>query len=664
MLIKYKIRKALIVRTIITIVLALMLTSLQAVAIVPGLSGRGIHLPLTKQQVSGGPSIKAVDYTANGFNAWPPHGGWMINPVSGSGAWKQGSLEMGSGVSPDSGCEGTLNFAEFDSWDYSVGVTGDIISPQVTLPNPADSCSLSFYVWNHSYSVPDYNFDSLLVQITTDGGGNWSNMTAIAGDIDSWTLMAFSLSSYAGQNIQVRFRAKSDYGASNMSIDQVRIGKKPGHDVSVVNVLNPGSSMPGPGTPETVVLNNGTAAETFEVICTIDSAGTEVYADSKIVTGLAAGTQQLVTFNSYAPAIGNGKIYTASFNTVLAGDGDPSNDTLNWDFNTYSVQRTVIAMEFTGTWCTYCPWHQVGWQMMKDAVNDSIVVLAVHSGDSFAVATYSSYLYSYYTTQGGLPTSVMDGTIEWVGSYTSDSGAMQYNAFHDSFNKQKNKKSPFELVLNGHVFGDTGTVYVALNYPGSDLIPISIRVAIVQTSKFQPWQTSGSLPQDSLFDLMRGVITPAEGDTFIVLNGSNTRSYFFTLNPSWDKTKLTFVAWVESRGLKENLQAGEIKLSEFTGVSGRPDQTAAVERTMLLPCYPNPATDRVAFKYNLKETGPAELKIYDICGRLVHTLTDGIQQAGFHTVSWDVEEDMANGIYLYKLTTGEHSSVKKLTILR
>lgn len=613
---------------------------------------------------------KAGDYAANSFNTWPPNGGWMINPASGPGAWQQGSLDMGSGVSPDSGCDGTLNFAEFNSWDYGVGVVGDIISPEITLPNPATECSLSFYVWNHSCSTPGCNLDSLFVQVTTNGGGNWNNITAIAGDIDSWSLRGFSLSAYAGQNIQIRFRAKSDWGYSNIGIDEVKLGKKPATDVSVVSITAPGMSMPGPASPEAIVANKGTGAEAFEVICSIDSAGTEVYADSKFVTGLAAGAQQVVTFNSYSPAIGNGKIYTVTFNTVLAGDGDPCNDTLKHIFNTYSVQRIVLGMDFTALWCVYCPWHQAAWKMLKEEAGDSICVMGLHSSsssDSFYVV-HCADLKDYYSPGTALPTSMMDGVISWAGTDSSGAGIAQYNVFLEGFDKRKVIKSPFGITLDGSFDGSSGTLNVTTNYPGSTPIPVAMRAAIIELSKYNPWQTGGALPQDSLYDIVRDVLPASAGDTFNVTGGTVTRNYPFTINPGWNTAKLSFVVWAEMQGQKENLQAGEILLSELTGVSGEPRVPYQALKTQLLPCYPNPGGGRLTFSYSLKTPGQVSLKLYDICGRLVQTLVSEKQEAGHHSIDWNScsqsGKKLSNGVYFYKLSTGDYSAVKKLTILR
>ena len=51
------------------------------------------------------------------------------------------------------------------------------------------------------------------------------------------------------------------------------------------------------------------------------------------------------------------------------------------------------------------------------------------------------------------------------------------------------------------------------------------------------------------------------------------------------------------------------------------------------------------------------LKIYDIRGRLVKTLTNKIYSKGFHSIYWNGKNKYGNnvssGIYFYRMTTNE-----------
>lgn len=57
------------------------------------------------------------------------------------------------------------------------------------------------------------------------------------------------------------------------------------------------------------------------------------------------------------------------------------------------------------------------------------------------------------------------------------------------------------------------------------------------------------------------------------------------------------------------------------------------------------------------------LKVFDLLGREVATLVDGMQTAGNHSVTFD-GSDLASGIYLYRLQTGDFMTTKKMVLLK
>ena len=60
--------------------------------------------------------------------------------------------------------------------------------------------------------------------------------------------------------------------------------------------------------------------------------------------------------------------------------------------------------------------------------------------------------------------------------------------------------------------------------------------------------------------------------------------------------------------------------------------------------------------YQVPEAGELSLTIYNILGQPVRTLIDGMQEPGYHQVSWDSRDDsgrpLANGVYFYRLVSG------------
>ena len=57
------------------------------------------------------------------------------------------------------------------------------------------------------------------------------------------------------------------------------------------------------------------------------------------------------------------------------------------------------------------------------------------------------------------------------------------------------------------------------------------------------------------------------------------------------------------------------------------------------------------------------LFLYDISGRLVETLLEGLIQPGIHTVKWDAG-DFPSGVYFVKLETGNHFKTNKVLLIK
>lgn len=62
------------------------------------------------------------------------------------------------------------------------------------------------------------------------------------------------------------------------------------------------------------------------------------------------------------------------------------------------------------------------------------------------------------------------------------------------------------------------------------------------------------------------------------------------------------------------------------------------------------------------ETKDVNLRVFDIQGRLMETLVDGLLKAGCHKIRW--KPKVASGIYFLRLQAGEFSTIRKVTVLR
>jgi photosystem II stability/assembly factor-like uncharacterized protein len=84
---------------------------------------------------------------------------------------------------------------------------------------------------------------------------------------------------------------------------------------------------------------------------------------------------------------------------------------------------------------------------------------------------------------------------------------------------------------------------------------------------------------------------------------------------------------------------------------------------MLQQNYPNPFNPATTIGYQLMASSSLTLKVYDLLGREVADLVNGVKNAGYHSVTWDAGM-MPSGVYLYKLTAGDFLMVCKMVLLR
>ena len=84
---------------------------------------------------------------------------------------------------------------------------------------------------------------------------------------------------------------------------------------------------------------------------------------------------------------------------------------------------------------------------------------------------------------------------------------------------------------------------------------------------------------------------------------------------------------------------------------------------MLLGNYPNPFNPETTIRYALPERGPVRLSVYDLAGREVAALVDGVQPAGEHAARFD-GSDLPSGSYVYRLQVGEEVETRTMTLVK
>ncbi len=104
---------------------------------------------------------------------------------------------------------------------------------------------------------------------------------------------------------------------------------------------------------------------------------------------------------------------------------------------------------------------------------------------------------------------------------------------------------------------------------------------------------------------------------------------------------------------------GEIDKGE--GLAGRGD--LAPTEFALHGAYPNPFNPSTSISFDLPESCHLSLTIYDLQGRVVAELVDGVRDAGTHEINWNAS-GMASGLYFYRLEAGEFTASGKMVLMK
>jgi hypothetical protein len=84
--------------------------------------------------------------------------------------------------------------------------------------------------------------------------------------------------------------------------------------------------------------------------------------------------------------------------------------------------------------------------------------------------------------------------------------------------------------------------------------------------------------------------------------------------------------------------------------------------------YPNPFNPITTLQYDLPENALVNITIYDMMGKVVRTLINMEQTAGYKSIQWNATNDegkpVSAGLYLYTIQAGEFRQTKKMVLLK
>ena len=263
----------------------------------------------------------------------------------------------------------------------------------------------------------------------------------------------------------------------------------------------------------------------------------------------------------------------------------------------------------------------------------------------------------YGVNDVGVPAFKIDGFIEGGG----------YPSYWTHIQNRHYMETCLDIQLSGDYDEDTGQGTLDITITAiEDAYWDSLYLRIALTESDIYWHA----PNGAYWhhQTMRDMIPNAQGQPIEISYGETIElSQNFSCPSPLVPENSELVVWVQSDYLREVYQAARVGVTELGQVSVD-DKAIIPSEFKLLQNYPNPFNASTIIEFNLGQESPVILEIYDLTGRKVNTLCDGIYESGAHRLVWDGTDfngnSVASGLYFYRLSDGSRDTAKQMTLLK
>jgi hypothetical protein len=159
-------------------------------------------------------------------------------------------------------------------------------------------------------------------------------------------------------------------------------------------------------------------------------------------------------------------------------------------------------------------------------------------------------------------------------------------------------------------------------------------------------------------------------DAHVEIKGFNyiNQDWEHTGYPGWGDARIQNSPYITSWYRQEMRRSKYVHLhSSVTSVKADP---LVPEAYALDQNYPNPFNPSTVIRYSIPSVAAAgksptrvTLKVYNVLGQEVANLVDGVEGSGEMTVNFEAN-NLASGVYIYRLTGGTFAAARKMVLLR
>jgi hypothetical protein len=161
----------------------------------------------------------------------------------------------------------------------------------------------------------------------------------------------------------------------------------------------------------------------------------------------------------------------------------------------------------------------------------------------------------------------------------------------------------------------------------------------------------------------------------VEVNNSGTYNLYICNSTGWNVWAPNVIGYNVSPGsysigdiTHSDTYRGVYTFTYVTGVEGNPQDRPMPAVFKLSQNHPNPVRNAASISYQLPKPAKVSMTIYNILGQAVKSFDEGSKDAGYYNIKWDGRDDrnnqLGNGIYLYRLQAGDYSATKKMILVR
>ena len=210
--------------------------------------------------------------------------------------------------------------------------------------------------------------------------------------------------------------------------------------------------------------------------------------------------------------------------------------------------RSSLFLIFTATYCPYTPQMQKAFELASDIWEYNIELVNVHVRNSELYCEQNSELSDYYNIQA-TPTGILDGV--YLIDNNDDASVTASNIINLLHNVVDKFPGGHQIVGNAGLYNNNIDVNIGLNNLPASSYCLQIWVLESNITAPQADIINGNQTNFIHNRILRGSITPATGEEFIIEKNNSTTtelSYSYQIPTTWNRENLSLLIALSKEG--------------------------------------------------------------------------------------------------------------------